>query len=181
MMSTPISRIRSQPDEGDDIDDVDDIEDFEDGGSDDYANMHDSMEQPAPGHDDDFVQNVPVDRRPKTRRRPYRAYSSDANRYAGASGDDIHAPSAYAEMPRRGGSRANSRFGAPLWRIFISRPFCQAVALAFAIILAVSLSPLAAMVIDRLPAVDKFSWARDAINSVISAIIITVMRPPSFV
>lgn len=67
---------------------------------------------------------------------------------------------------------------APIWRAVVSKPFCQAIFLTFAIVCAVTLSPLATLITDRVPSIAHIPHVKPVISSLIAAVLVTAMRPP---
>lgn len=175
MLSTPISKVRSDPVDDEEDENDDDIEGFDEGDSDLSLDETQYARSPTMGgpalsyHDDDL---------------------DEARDYGGASGP-LHPSQRAAVRPRarRRASRGprtssdtgtySGYFGSPVWRAVVSRPFCQAVVLAFAIICVISLSPLASMAMSKVPALEKVPYMSTIIISLASAILVTATRPPS--
>lgn len=68
------------------------------------------------------------------------------------------------------------------WTMVTSRPFLQAVAYAFIMIVSVTLSPVPRMAAERLPvSVTASGLAVPVVASLISAIAVTVARPPPLI
>ena len=66
------------------------------------------------------------------------------------------------------------------WYDMIMHPkFIKALILAMVVILIVSLSPTNVYIKDRVSALDSVPYATEVINAVLSAFIITFLRPPT--
>lgn len=67
---------------------------------------------------------------------------------------------------------------AAIWKAVFSVPFAQAVFLAFAAILCVSLTPVASFVINRVPVVARLPRAESVVCALVSALLVTAFHPP---
>ena len=149
MLSTPISHVRSRHD--DDEDDAEATEQFAEGG-DSELSMDDEDgyvrdDAPAgtyggdPGMDGDdniIPARASCLRSSSTRGTARSRRVSNGSNRSGRDNTPMPAPTGY--------------FGSPVWRAVISKPFFQAIVLAFAIICAVVMSPASSMIISRIPA-----------------------------
>lgn len=83
------------------------------------------------------------------------------------------------DLPKQKRRSNRGYFSGPMWRAIFSRAFMQAIVLAFVISLAVFLSPLAEMVVDRVPIAASIPQAKALISSLVTAVLVTATRPPA--
>jgi len=175
-MSTPMSSIRARDSDNDEEDDVEFLEDIGHEGSESSDEENDdtahTYARPRK-YSNPLAVPCSRDEAPLTRRsrRPPRA-AKPVRAHHDLDEDDEDLP-----KPRRRSNRGY--FSGPMWRAIFSRAFLQAIVLAFLISLAVFLSPLADMVVDRVPVAASIPQAKALISSLVTAVLVTATRPPS--
>lgn len=174
-MSTPISKVIHRKDGGEDegdieqlVDDDSDLSNDEDMyGPDEHVDTYSSPVARGGLEDEDRSEIRPSNARRNAsqgRRLPGSKHTTGSRRARGRDAVASGGESGY--------------FGSPVWRAMISRPFCQALVLAFAIICAVTLSPAASMITSKVPSLESVPYIHAILSSLISAILVTATRPP---
>lgn len=178
MMSTPISNIRSREDDRED-DLADLAEDFGEGDSDlsvDEDEVPRYSRGPSRTYTNPIADDVMEDDIQPVRSPPRAAAVRSPRRRRRVPRDSVDLDDEPDEPRPR--SRVAGFFSNPLWSAVFSRAFLQAIVLSFVIVLAVSLSPLASMLLDRVPAISKVPCANAVLTSLITAVLVTATRPP---
>ena len=157
MMSTPLSKVRSQRDDEDDGGSADSNTSL----GDEQRYAEDAADLNYSGDPGDVDEDIPPRIDARGRPNNKRSYAALPGRKRGA------------RPVKEGGN-----FGSPMWRAVVSKPFFQAIVLAFAIICAVFMSPIASMISAKIPALSSLSCSETVLSALVSAILITATRPP---
>ena len=123
--------------------------------------------------DDDDACSNGVCAPPSTRRRGLRGSNSAARESARPQRANRRGPKSTLERLTSKTARVAS-----IWKGVFSLPFLQAIAMAFAIIIGVSLSPAADLALQRVPMLARLPRAETVVCAFVSAVLVTACRPP---